>query len=174
MTQHKPAHTLTKEDNARGGRNGTGSLAKQLSHRKKCNSRCPLYPCYLAPIAKAHGNVCVLNDKGRTSPKIRDTFLRIFSEGKDGYIVQMQQLLFQVILLSEQEGSFEAATKTLKSMVELKPVLYPETQEPTTQITIINNPQLIQLSQIISEEVSNPDDRQRIKARLAELASGSQ
>jgi len=86
----------------------------------------------------------------------------------------MQQLLFQVILLSEQEGSFEAATKTLKSMVELKPVLYPETQEPTTQITIINNPQLIQLSQIISEEVSNPDDRQRIKARLAELASGSQ
>ncbi|MHC1597240.1 MAG: hypothetical protein ACXQT3_02875 [Methermicoccaceae archaeon] len=163
-------HRLTKADKSKGGKTSAKSLALRIKRRRHCNANCPIYPCFFAPLAERYGGVCVLN---RQSEKVRQTFLRVFGGGQEGLKEQILQTLFNLMLLAEREQDFNKLTTVLRAMVDVCKTIYPDglTIE-TANIQIMHNPQVLQLTQIILEEVDE-DTRRRIIRRLEAIEGGA-
>lgn len=106
-------HKLTRKDNSKGGK--TRTIAKSLSRRKYCNSKCPLYPCVALAIYGSPDGLCTLK---KLPYKTQLSVLRLH-ENKI-----IQEYKFRIFELQQQlellEAKKEYSTKTKLQIIGLK------------------------------------------------------
>lgn len=92
-------HTFTKDEQAKGGR--AKNLVKKLARRKYCEPKCPIYPCYVQPLAME-------NLEGKYSyqkywcayhemdPRMKQRYLRLHLGGSEGLRDEMRDTLLEM------------------------------------------------------------------------------
>jgi len=95
LRQGTIAHKLTREERIRGGK--ASSLEKKLVNRKKCNSRCPLYPCHIIYLKEK--DECILN----VMPKDKKVLMLRMIAGEHSELVhELNTGLIEILVTGRQ------------------------------------------------------------------------
>jgi len=97
LKNNNPQHQFTEEERKRGRETLTeaGRISLSFNLRKYCTKDCPLYPCFMMPLAMGHPKrLCALKQK---NPKERKKILNILLGGREDVIQVYKEILAQVM-----------------------------------------------------------------------------
>lgn len=108
-----PRHEFTKDDCVKGGKSGS-KIKKALANIKTCSKKCPMFPCFLSPIALAdEKKQCI---RLKTSEYNWNVLSNIILGGREGVETVYKNLLAKVIM--------EKGTDALKALDQFIRTIY--------------------------------------------------
>lgn len=95
----RKTHVFTKEDQSKGGK--AKNLVKKLARRMYCDTRCPIYPCYVQPLAMENPErkyayqkyLCAYHEM---DPRMKQRYMRLHLGGREGLLEEMRDTLLEM------------------------------------------------------------------------------
>jgi hypothetical protein len=96
----KNSHTLTREDQVKGGRKYTDArrIANRINARKHCAQDCPLYPCAVAHLSRTpeFGGKCAFKELPK---ELREVSMNLLMKGRAGVYREFTNTLNEIVIM---------------------------------------------------------------------------
>jgi len=119
-------HKLTREDSIKGGKTKSRakSYANYIKGRKKCSSRCNLYPCPFVSLSdsKFEGK-CALKEFPK---KVQDRVLKLYVNGEEGIVKELMETLVNISMKADLENDLKSIRSYFYDLMNLKKTIYGE------------------------------------------------
>ena len=111
-------HKFTKEESSKGGKKVTDikRIKLQLAARKKCDKKCPLYPCTVQRQSLELGNKCAFKE---LPIEARQAEMNILFGGKEGLLKELRTLMKELLAGSKNDKITRKERRQLMSDIAL-------------------------------------------------------